>query len=347
MKIYFIFIGRKIFLFLNWPKFKGGRKMKNKLIILVIILSLGLSGCSNGNVSHDQSIIIGINQLMEHPALDDVRAGFEDEIKEGGLDLKIDYKNAQGDIPNTVSIAQKFVKDKVDLILAIGTPAAQSTKQTTDQIPILFSAVTDGVASGLVESNEKPGGNITGTSDMASVKSQLELFKQIDPTIKKIGIIYNTGESNSLVQIEEVEKYADDLQLEIITTGVNKINDVPQSLDYILSQVDAMYLLSDNMIASSVSLVSKKLLEKNMISVSAEESQVQGGILITDGLSYYELGRQTGKMALDILKDKKSPSQMPVGFSTNRDIKINKNTFETLKLNKNMDFLKDSIYIGD
>ncbi len=321
--------------------------MKNKLIILVIILSLGLSGCSNGNVSHDQSIIIGINQLMEHPALDDVRAGFEDEIKEGGLDLKIDYKNAQGDIPNTVSIAQKFVKDKVDLILAIGTPAAQSTKQTTDQIPILFSAVTDGVASGLVESNEKPGGNITGTSDMASVKSQLELFKQIDPTIKKIGIIYNTGESNSLVQIEEVEKYADDLQLEIITTGVNKINDVPQSLDYILGQVDAMYLLSDNMIASSVSLVSKKLLEKNMISVSAEESQVQGGILITDGLSYYELGRQTGKMALDILKNKKSPSQMPVGFSTNRDIKINKNTFETLKLNKNIDFLKDSIYIGD
>ena len=321
--------------------------MKRKILTLLLSVSLLLTACGTSKTTSKADITIGINQLMEHPALDDARQGFIDELKDQGLEVDIVYKNAQGDIPNSVSIAKKFVTDKVDLIFAIGTPAAQSTKQATDQIPVLFSAVTDPVASGLVESNESPAGNITGTSDMASVESQLELFNILDPTIKNIGIIYNTGESNSDVQIAEVEKYAANYGLTVHKSGVNKINDVPQSLDYILDKVDAMYLLSDNMIASSVALVSKKLLEKNMISVCAEESQVAGGILITDGLSYYELGRQTGKMAKEILLDKKSPSEIPIGFSTSKDIKVNKNTLETLQLNSELEILKDAIYLGE
>ncbi len=178
--------------------------------MILILTSIVLSGCSTANTSNnsdDWDFVIGISQLAEHPALDDAREGFEDGLKELGINAKIIYQNAQGDIPTTVSIAQKFVKDEVDLIYAIATPpAAQSAKQATKDIPILFSAVTDPVKSGIVDDWDNVGGNITGTSDMAPTASQLKMFKEIDPTISKIGILYNTSESNSEIQLEEVKK---------------------------------------------------------------------------------------------------------------------------------------------
>src|SRR5699024_4691652 len=201
-------------------------------------------------------------------------------------DAEIVYQNAQGDVPTSLSISQKFVEDKVDLIYAIATPAAQSAKQSTDEIPILFSAVTDPVAAEIVDDWDNVGGNVTGTSDMAPTSSQLKMFKKIDPDIGTIGILYNTDESNSEVQIEEVKKLAPEEELKVVTKGVNNVNDIPQSLDSLLSKVDALYIVSDNLIASSIELVSNKLIEKNMISISAEESQVGGGILLTNGLSY-------------------------------------------------------------
>lgn len=187
--------------------------MKRKMSLLALILTciIILSGCNFTkekpiNSSQEEVFQIGIIQFAEHPALDDARKGFEDGLKELGIEAKIHYQNAQGDIPTTTSIAQKFVKDKVDLIYAIATPAAQAAKQTTSDIPILFSAVTDPVKAEIVESWEKVGGNVTGTSDKAPTESQLKIFKEIDPNINTIGIIYNTSESNSEIQVEEVKK---------------------------------------------------------------------------------------------------------------------------------------------
>ncbi|MBC8586887.1 ABC transporter substrate-binding protein [Paratissierella segnis] len=327
------------------------KKGKVKSLIAVVMVGvLMLSGCTNSGSkasSKAQKYTIGISQLSEHPALDDARLGFIDGLKELGVDAEIIYQNAQGEIPNTLSIAQKFVKDEVDLIYAIATPAAQSAKQATDDIPVLFSAVTDPVKSGIVQDWNNVGGNVTGTSDLAPTKSQLQMFEQIDPNIKKIGILYNTGENNSEVQIDEVKSLAPDEGLEITTVGVTNTNEIPQALDSLLKKVDAVYILSDNLVASSVELVSKKLVENKMISVSAEETQVRGGILITNGLSYYELGKQTAQMAKEILIDKKDVPTIPVGIAEKTINTVNIKTLKDLGLNENLEIFKNAEKVGN
>jgi putative ABC transport system substrate-binding protein len=327
------------------------KKGKVKSLIAVVMVGvLMLSGCTNSGSkasSKAQKYTIGISQLSEHPALDDARLGFIDGLKELGVDAEIIYQNAQGEIPNTLSIAQKFVKDEVDLIYAIATPAAQSAKQATDDIPVLFSAVTDPVKSGIVQDWNNVGGNVTGTSDLAPTKSQLQMFEQIDPNIKKIGILYNTGENNSEVQIDEVKSLAPDEGLEITTVGVTNTNEIHQALDSLLKKVDAVYILSDNLVASSVELVSKKLVENKMISVSAEETQVRGGILITNGLSYYELGKQTAQMAKEILIDKKDVPTIPVGIAEKTINTVNIKTLKDLGLNENLEIFKNAEKVGN
>ncbi len=332
------------------------RKIKlNKLVALLLMVSIALTGCSSTvsnegnedkNVDKD-SFVIGISQLADHPALDDARLGFEDGLKELGVDAKVIYQNAQGDIPTSLSIAQKFTKDKVDLIYAIATQAAQTARQATDEIPILFSAVTDPVKAEIVGDWDNVGGNITGTSDMAPVSSQLKMFKEIDPSINKIGILYNTSEPNSEIQLEDVKKLAPKEGLEVIAMGVSSINELPQTVDSLLDKVDAVYGLSDNLIASSIALVSKKLIEKNIISVFAEETQVKGGALITNGLSYYELGKQTAQMAKEILVDKKDVSTIPVGLAEKTVTIVNSNTLKALNLDENMPIFKDAVRVGE
>lgn len=317
------------------------------LIGITVAGLLALSGCGAESAGKEETLTIGISQLADHPALDEARKGFEDGLKELGVNAKIDYKNAQGEIPNTLSIAQKFVRDEVDLIYTIATPAAQSAKQATSEIPILFSAVTDPVQSEVVADWQNVGGNITGTSDQAPVEEQLKMFKEIDPSIETIGIVYNTSESNSLIQIEELEKLAPDLGLKIETIGVSSVNDLPQALDSLLSKVDAMYALTDNLVANAVELVSKKLIEKGMVSISAEETQVAGGILITNGLSYYELGKQTAQLAKDILVDGKDVSSLPVGTAEKTVITVNKKTMEALGLDASLPVFKDATIVGE
>lgn len=322
----------------------------SKLISVAMIGMLVLSGCTKGGSKAStggKTYTIGISQLAEHPALDDARRGFEDGLKELGVDAEIVYQNAQGDIPNSLSIAQKFVKDKVDLIYAIATPAAQSAKQATKDIPVLFSAVTDPVKSEIVADWDNVGGNVTGTSDMAPTESQLKMFKEIDSNIKKIGILYNTGESNSEIQIDEVKELAPAEGLEVVTVGVTNTSEIPQAIDSLLKKVDAVYILSDNLVASSVELVSKKLIENKKISVSAEETQVRGGILVTNGLSYYELGKQTAKMAKEILVDKKDISTIPVGIAEKTITTVNEKTLTELGLDANLSIFKDAVKVGN
>lgn len=327
------------------------KRITIKGLILVLSATLLLGGCTK-----EKSVVaengervykIGISQLVEHTALDDARKGFEDGLEELGINADIDYKNAQGDIPITISISEKFVSDEVDLIYAIATPAAQSARRVTEDIPVLFSAVTDPVKAEIVSTWENPGGNVTGTSDMATTLSeQLQMFKKIDPSINTIGILYNTSEANSEIQIEEVKKLAPEEGLEVVTVGVNSVNELPQALDSILSKVDALYNVSDNLVASSVELVTSKLIEKGMISVSAEESQVNGGILITNGLSYYELGKETAKMAKGILVDGKNPSSIPVVKANKTVTTVNIKTLKALGLDENNELFKDAVKVG-
>lgn len=320
--------------------------MKKKSLVFLMAVLLGallLAACSQKENSEasDKGLVIGINQFTEHPALDEVKRGFEEELQ--GLDgLSIDYKNAQGDMTNAMTISEKFLTDDVDLIFAIATPSAQSSQQVTKDRPIIFSAVTDPVETGLVEDFERPGANITGTSDESPIERQLELFRILDPSIKKIGIIFNTGEINSQVQLENAEKAGKKLGLEIESIGVSSINDIAQATDSLIKKVDGIYTLTDNMVASAINVVADKANEKGLISIGAEEAHVRGGILMTDGLSYFELGRQSARMAKEVLLEKRDISSFPCERAENTSKVFNPETLKKLNLDINNPAFKDA-----
>ncbi len=311
-----------------------------KMFLLVMIFTLGIL-----TFASDKSFEIGITQFAEHPALDAVRKGFEDELKELGVNANIDYKNSQGDTGTAGMIAQKFAADKKDLIFAIATISAQSAKQATSDIPVLFSAVTDPVHSQLVDSLESVGGNVTGTSDATPIDKQLALFKELDKDVKKVAIIYNTSESNSEIQIAKAKEAGEKLGIEIVPVGVNNINDIPQAVNSVVRKVDGFYSITDNIVASAINLISKTAIKNKKLTVGAEEAHVQGGILITDGISYYELGRQTGRMAKEILVDGKKPENMPVETLEKTTKIVNNSTLKKLKLSKESEVFSGATFI--
>lgn len=313
-------------------------------LIMMVIMFLVVAGVKS-NAQEEKKFKIGISQFAEHPALDDVRRGFEDELKSLGVNADITYKNSQGDTGVAGVIAQKFVSDKSDLIFGIATVSAQAAKQSTDKIPVLFSAVTDPVNSQLVKTMDKVGGNVTGTTDATPMEKQLELFKKINPEIKRIGIIYNTSESNSEIQVANAKEIGTKLGLEIRAVGVNNINDIPQAVNSLVSKVDGFYTITDNIVASAINLISMAANERGLVTVGAEEAHVKGGILLTDGLSYYELGRQTGRMAKEILVDGKKPEDMPVETLANTTKVVNEKTMKKLKLNKELPVFEGAEFI--
>ncbi|AVQ30276.1 ABC transporter substrate-binding protein [Fusobacterium varium] len=319
-------------------KIKVGQRLMMMVMFLIII---GVQSVAQ----EGKKFKIGISQFAEHPALDDVRKGFEDELKSLGVNADIIYKNSQGDTGVAGVIAQKFVSDKADLIFGIATVSAQAAKQSTDKIPVLFSAVTDPVNSQLVKTMDKVGGNVTGTTDATPMEKQLGLFQKIDPKIKKVGIIYNTSESNSEIQVANAKEIGAKLGLEIRAVGVNNINDIPQAVNSMISKVDGFYTITDNIVASAINLISMAANERGMVTVGAEEAHVKGGILLTDGLSYYELGRQTGRMAKEILVDGKKPEDMPVETLANTTKVVNVKTMNNLKLNKELPVFEGAEFI--
>ena len=319
-------------------KIKVGQRLMMMVMFLIII---GVQSVAQ----EGKKFKIGISQFAEHPALDDVRKGFEDELKSLGVNADIIYKNSQGDTGVAGVIAQKFVSDKADLIFGIATVSAQAAKQSTDKIPVLFSAVTDPVNSQLVKTMDKVGGNVTGTTDATPMEKQLGLFQKIDPKIKKVGIIYNTSESNSEIQVANAKEIGAKLGLEIRAVGVNNINDIPQAVNSLISKVDGFYTITDNIVASAINLISMAANERGMVTVGAEEAHVKGGILLTDGLSYYELGRQTGRMAKEILVDGKKPEDMPVETLANTTKVVNVKTMNNLKLNKELPVFEGAEFI--
>lgn len=318
--------------------------LKRKSVIILILLSLLLTSCSVDSKSEESGKLrVGIIQLTQHPALDDARVGFEEEIKD--LDVEIIYQNAQGNIPNITTIAQKMVRDKVDLIFAISTPVAQSLKNIDTDIPVIFTAITDPVSSEIVDSFEKPNTNFSGTSDEAPIKEQFELLINIKEDIKDIGVIYNTSELNSKVQVEQIQDVCDELGLSLQTMGVNNINEIPKACDSLMKKVDAIYTPTDNMIASSIQVISQKAINNNLLTLGAEKAHVDGGILFTKGINYKDLGSQSANMAKEILVNGKDISSLPVEKSKNIQTVINKNTLEKLNLDIDLSFDENILII--
>ncbi len=293
-----------------------GRGKKALLGVLLLSLLVVLAGCGGGD-SQDKSqpVNLGIIQIAEHPALDAARQGFLDTLAENGYvegdNLIVDYQNAQGDQPTLQSIASKFVQDKKDIILAIATPSAMTMANETKDIPILITAVTDPVAAKLVKSLEKPGTNVTGTTDMNPVAKQLELIKDFVPNAKTVGIIYNSSEINSEVQVKIAREAAPGLGFELQEATVTASGEVMQAAQSLAGKVDAIYLPTDNMVISSLAAVLQVAEAEKIPVIAGESNSVEQGAMATLGIDYYKLGRQTGEMALRILNGEK-PQDMAI-----------------------------------
>ncbi|MDR0937432.1 MAG: ABC transporter substrate-binding protein [Oscillospiraceae bacterium] len=270
---------------------------------------------------------IGIVQLLEHPALSLAREGFIQALADNGYidgdTVKLNIQISSGESSNLSTIADQFVGNNVDLVLAIATQAAQSVAGKTTTIPILGTAITDYVTAGLIDSVEKPGRNVSGTSDMNPIQDQIDLLLRFVPDAQTIGFLYNSSEDNSKFQIDIAKAYVESKGLKWKEITVANSNDVQQAVTSIVGDVDAIYLPTDNVFASTMPTVYGVTADSKTPVICAETGMVESGGLATLGINYYDLGFQTGLMAVEVLKNGADVSTMPVQYSTDFTYMIN------------------------
>ncbi len=327
------------------------KKMKLNLIETISILLLAIALMIVGGVSSlagAQPLVIGITQIVEHPALDAARDGFIAALEEAGFkegeDVVYDLQNAQGDFTNAISIAQKFKDDKVDLIVAIATPTAQAALQVNQEIPIVINAVTDPVAASLAKSWESSGNNLTGMSDAAPNKQQVELIPLFLPEAKNVGTIYNAGEANSVVQIEVARETCKELGLNLIEVTVSNSSEVLMAAQSLAGRVEAIYIVTDNTVVSALESVIKVCNQEKIALILADPSTVDKGALASYGIDYYSLGKKSGEIAIQIIKGAK-PSDIPIQTITDpKDLQfvVNLDTAKILGLSISEEILKDA-----
>ncbi|MBE6866409.1 MAG: ABC transporter substrate-binding protein [Ruminococcaceae bacterium] len=285
-------------------------------LVLAMIMAVSLTACGGGSSEEtDGKIKIGILQQLEHPSLDEAREGFIQALADNGYTdgdtIVIDYQNAQSDQSNLSNMADRLVNENSDLILAIATGAAQTVAGKTKDIPVLVTAVTDPVDAGVVNSMENPGTNVSGTSDASPMKEQLQLITQLKADVKTIGLLYTSSEDNSILQIKQAKEILDTMDIDYVEQTVTNSNDVQQAVQSLVTKCDAIYIPTDNVLASSMALVADITWPAGIPVVAGAESMVTDGGLATLGLSYYNLGYQTGEMAVRVLAGE-DISTMPV-----------------------------------
>ncbi len=307
--------------------------MKNKLLILTVLFILLTSIFTVSAFAQDK-IQIGISQFVEHPALDAAREGFIEGLAEEGFteeEVEFIEQNAQADFATAQSIAQKFRTQGLDMILAIATPNAQASANIIKDIPVMFTAVTDPVAAGIVDSMETPGANITGTTDMNPVGEQLELIKEFIPDVSDVGILYNPGEVNSVVQVDIAKTKAEEMGIELHEATVSNSSEVSLAASSLVDDVDAVYVPTDNIIVSALPSVLNITNSNNVPVFASENGQVEQGAIATLGIDYKLLGIQTGKMAARVLNGEETAS-MSVESSDQLKLYLNKTAAEDIGL---------------
>ena len=329
-----------------------GKKWKHLIMGVTAVLTAGIiAGCGGGGGQKKtedgkKMYKVGIVQLVEHNALDAANKGFVDGLKkrgyEEGKNIEIDRQNAQADQSNLANISQRFISNKANLICAIATPAAQTVANATKDIPIVGTAITDYESAKLVKSNAKPGGNVTGTSDMNPIKEQVDLLMKFCPNAKTVGVIYCSSEVNSEVQVKAMKEYAASKGLKVETATISTVNDIQQAAQSLVSKVDAFYAPTDNVLASAMpTLLSVTDPAKKPV-ICGEENMVKAGGLATYGIEYYKLGLQTGDMGADILDGKKKPADMPIQTAKDLKASINKKSADALGVKIPDDVMKSA-----
>lgn len=306
-----------------------------KKLLLVLLGLMILNACSNNATPTDDTnkeekkVVIGVTQIVEHPSLDAAFAGFKEALADNGYiegeNIEYDVQIAQGDQTNSLTIAQNFVANKVDLIFANTTQSAQSALNATKDIPIVFTSVTDPIGAQLVQTFESPGGNVTGTTDTHPDAIATTINFIVDEVkAQKIGVLFNSGEQNSQVQVDAVKNLLKDKGVELVERSVATSAEVKQATETLVGNVDAIYIPTDNTVVSALESVIAVANEKDIPLFVGELDSMKRGAVAASGFEYHDIGYDSGLMAVDILKENKKPADIPVRLPQNLKLIINK-----------------------
>ena len=314
---------------------------KSKISLYAGLLSILLiAGCSSDDSSgagkessggDSGAYKIGVSQFVEHPSLDEATKGFKQALEDKGLEVEYDDQNAQGDQNNTGPISKNFVSHGVDLIFANATPSAQAAVNATKDIPVIFTSVTDPVSAKLVASMETPEGNATGTSDAnpEAIPSTVAFIAD-ELKGKKIGTIYNAGEQNSVVQVEQMKKEAKAAGVEVVEATVSTSAEVKQAAESLLGKADVFYIITDNTVVSALESVVQVAYDKDIPLFVGELDSVERGGFAAYGFNYYDIGYSAGEMAAAILEDGKEPGTIAVEYPKELKLVINQKAAEEM-----------------
>ena len=315
-----------------------------KTAAVAAMVSAALTGCGEDKKAEAPKTI-GIVQLVEHDALDAANRGITDALKERGVTMEIDRQNAQADQSNLRNIAQRFVSHNYPLIFAIATPAAQTVANATSTTPIVATAVTDFAVAKLVKDNNKPGTNVTGSSDMNPIAAQTELLLKLVPNAKTVGTIYNSSEINSQLQIDILRKELEKHGVALAEATISSVNDIQQAAQSLVGKVDVMYVPTDNVVASSMPTLYRVTQAAKLAVVAGEAGMVRSGATATVAVDYYNLGKIAGNMGADILEGKAKPQDMPIRYQTEFKVVLNEPVVKELGLTVPEDVAKNVTWV--
>lgn len=269
---------------------------------------------------------VAVTAIVEHPALDSVRDGVQDALKqagyESGKNLKWQYQSAQGNTGTAAQIARKFVGDRPDVIVAIATPSAQAVVAATKDVSVVYSAVTDPVAAQLVPSMEASNTNVTGVSDLLALDKQIELIGKVVPNAKRVGMVYNPGEANSVVVVKQMQDLLPKAGMTLVEAAAPRTVDVASAARSLIGKVDVIYTNTDNNVVSAYESLVKVGNDAKIPLVASDTDSVKRGAIAALGINYRDLGVQTGKMVVRILKGEK-PGAMPSETSSKLELYVN------------------------
>lgn len=318
------------------------------LLSLLLLAGCGSDKADEGKkdgTDKKEEYKIGFTQFVQHPSLDEASKGFKAALEEKGIKAEYDDTNAQGDANNTMTIANQYATQGVDLIFANATPSAQAAANATKDkdIPVVFTSVTDPVGAKLVQSMDKPGGNVTGTSD-ANPDAIANTVKFIAEQMgaKNVGTVYNTGEQNSVTQVESVKKEVEKAGMKLIEAPVSTSADVKQATESLVGKVDAFYIITDNTVVSALDSVIMVANDKDIPLFVGEIDSVKKGGFAAYGFNYYDIGHQAGTMAAEILKDGKKPADIPVQFPEKVKLTINEKAAKEMGIEIKEEWKKDA-----
>lgn len=312
--------------------------------IIALSALFALTGCGEDKKTSAQpqaaaQIPVGVVQLVEHEALDATVKGFIDELAargfKNGEKIRIDRQNAQGDQTTLANIGGRFVSAKSGLIFASSTPALQAMARSTKTIPIVATAVTSFEAARVVKSDQAPGGNVTGVSNLGPIAAQLELLVELTGEKTKtepVGVIFNPSEVNAEYQVEKFRAEAKARGIAVIEAAAGSVNDVPQAIASMRGKVCALWLPTDNVLASAAANVAKLAIDAKLPVIASDSALVRAGSLASISVDYYELGRMTGAIGADILEGKKKPADTPIAFQNAQKPLVNMKTASAIGL---------------